>query len=76
MTQECLIVDDTALLAEIERVKGIRELYKQYCEASGAAFRRALFDIIEAIERAEFAIERGTPALIMDSLRELRTYEP
>jgi hypothetical protein len=32
--------------------------------------------ILDLRERAEVAIERGPPARIMDSLRELRSYEP
>lgn len=71
-----LATEETALLAEIERVKGIRELYRQYGAANGADMRRALFDITEAIERAEMALEFGQPARIMDSLRELRGTEP
>ena len=71
-----LVADDTALLAEIERVKGIRELYKQYGAANGIDLRRVLFDMTEAIERAEMVVERGPPARIIDSLRELRSYEP
>jgi hypothetical protein len=76
MTTECLIADDAVLLAEIERVKGIRELYKQYGTANGIDLRRTLFDMTEAIERAEMTVERGDPARIMDALRELRNYEP
>jgi hypothetical protein len=65
-----------ALLAEIERVQGIRDLYKRYGAATGKDVRRALFDIKEALICAEMAVEGGNPARIMDSLRELRSYEP
>lgn len=51
-----LVADDTALLAEIERVKGIRELYKQSGAANGIDLCRVLFDMTEAIEAPIMAI--------------------